>query len=129
MAQSVIGTQKNIQSLTPNDLKNYIDTHYKASSIVVAGAGNIQHNELLQLAEKHFGKIEDSFDREPPNLPRCRYTGSEVRLRDDSLPFPYFAIALEGPGNKSKDRLPLLITTEALGSYDRSEGYLGPHGK
>lgn len=52
-----------------------------------------------------------------------------MRLRDDSLPFARFAIAVQGPGNKSNDRLPLLIATSALGSYNRNDGNHGPQGK
>lgn len=95
---------------------------------MLAGAGGAKHSELTNLAEKHLGKLDYTFDGEAPALSKCRYTGSEVRLRDDSLPYAHFAIAVEGPGSNSPDRIPLLIARTALGSYDRSEGKLGPEG-
>lgn len=125
LGQTVLGPRQNIQSLTPNDLKYYIDTHFKASRIVLAASGGVKHNELVQLADQHLSKLENSFDGEPPVLSRCRYTGSEVRLRDDSLPYAYIALAVEGPGWNSPDRLPLLVATSALGAYDRSLGKIG----
>lgn len=121
LAQTVIGTRENIQSLKSSDLRNFIATHYKASNLVVAAAGGVNHSSILQLANQHLGRLEDTFDREPEKLTKCRYTGSEVRLRDDALPFAHFAIAVESPGNNSPDRLPLEIATTALGSFDRGD--------
>jgi len=125
LAQTVLGPRENIKSLTPGDLKYYIDSHFKASRIVLAGAGGVKHSELVQLAGQHLSKLDDTFDGAPPTLARCRYTGSEVRLRDDSLPYAYLALAVEGPGWNSADRIPLLVATSALGSYDRALGKVG----
>ncbi|XP_055315672.1 mitochondrial-processing peptidase subunit beta-like [Sitodiplosis mosellana] len=125
LGQTILGPRENVLSLTSKDLKYYIDTHYKASRTVLAASGGVKQNELLQLAELNLGKLDDTFDGEPPVLSRCRYTGSEVRLRDDSLPYAYFALAVEGPGWNSPDRIPLLVATSAIGAYDRSQGKLG----
>lgn len=125
LAQTVLGDSEIINSLTTNDLKYYIDTHFKASRIVLAAAGGVKHNELVQLAGQHLSKLENSFDGEPPILSRCRYTGSEIRLRDDSLPYAYIGLAVEGPGWNSADRIPLLVATSAIGAFDRSLGKFG----
>lgn len=125
LAQTVLGDPENIKSLTTNDLKYYIDSHFKASRIVLAASGGVKHNELVQLAGQHLSKLENSFDGEPPILSRCRYTGSEIRLRDDSLPYGYIGLAVEGPGWNSPDRIPLLVATSAIGSFDRSLGKFG----
>lgn len=122
LGQTVLGPRENIESIKSKDLKYYVDTHFKASRTVVAAAGGFKQSDLLQLAEKNLGQMDDTFDGEPPILSKCRYTGSEVRLRDDSLPFAHFALAIEGPGYNSQDRLPLQIAEHALGFYDRSLG-------
>lgn len=127
LGQTVLGPRENIQSLTANDLKYYLDSHFKASRIVLAASGGVQHKELVQLADQHLSKLDDTFDGEPPVLSRCRYTGSEVRLRDDSLPYAYIALAVEGPGWNSPDRVPLLVAASALGAYDRSLGRIGDY--
>lgn len=129
LGQSVIGTEESIKSLTSKDLKYYIDTHYKASRVVLAAAGGVKHGDLVKLAEQHLGKLDNTFDGVVPTLAPCRYTGSEIRVRDDSLPFATFAIAVQGPSATSPDSLPLTIATSALGFYDRSLGPLGPHGR
>lgn len=125
LGRTVLGPRENIKSLTPKDLKYYVDSHFKASRVVLAAAGGVKHSDLVQLAGQHLSKLDDTFDGAPPALVRCRYTGSEVRLRDDSLPFAHLALAVEGPGWSSPDRIPLLVATSALGAYDRSLGKIG----
>lgn len=132
LGQTVIGPIENIKSLTARDLKYYHDTHFKSSRTVLAASGGVTQNELLQLADKHLSKLDNTFDGEPPMLSPCRYTGSEVRVHDDSLPFAYIAIAVQGPGNSSADRIPMQIAAHAAGYYDRSMGKFGetsPYGK
>uniref|UniRef100_A0A1A9UV74 Peptidase M16 N-terminal domain-containing protein n=1 Tax=Glossina austeni TaxID=7395 RepID=A0A1A9UV74_GLOAU len=91
--QTILGPTKKIKSIGRNDF-----THYKASRIVLSGAGGVKHNELEQLAEQHLGKMKNTFDCKPPSIDPCRRTGSEVCIRDDSLPLAHVAIAVESCG-------------------------------
>ena len=43
--------------------------------MVLAGAGGVNHEELCDLATKHFGKITDKYDAEVPLDLAMRYTG------------------------------------------------------
>jgi processing peptidase subunit beta len=43
--------------------------------MVLAGAGGVNHEELCNLATKHFGKITDKYDAEVPLDMAMRYTG------------------------------------------------------
>ena len=43
--------------------------------MVLAGAGGVNHEELCDLATKHFGKITDKYDAEVPLDMAMRYTG------------------------------------------------------
>lgn len=36
------------------------------------------------------------YDEIPEYIKACRYTGSEIRVRDDSIPLAHIAIAVEG---------------------------------
>jgi hypothetical protein len=36
------------------------------------------------------------YDAIPDEKLSCRYTGSEIRVRDDSMPLAHIAIAVEG---------------------------------
>ena len=57
---------------------DYISTHYKGPRVVLSAAGGVNHDELTSLADKHFGKLGTDYTGEVPELPPCRFTGSEV---------------------------------------------------
>lgn len=67
-----------VRSITRKDLQHYIKTHYKSNRIVLAGAGGVNHDELVKLAEHHFGHLTSHYDDEVPQVMPARYTGSEV---------------------------------------------------
>lgn len=122
LGQTILGPTKNINSISKRHLQGYIDTHYKSSRIVLAAAGGVNHNDLVSLAEKNLGKLDNTFDGEVPVLPICRFTGSEVRVRDDSIPLAHVAIAVEGCGWTNQDNVPLMVANTLIGAWDRSQG-------
>lgn len=48
--------------------------------------------------------------------------GSEIRVRDDDMPFAHIAIAVEGCGWTNADNIPLMVANTIIGSWDRSQG-------
>merc|ERR1712038_1068284 len=90
--------------------------------MVLAGAGGVNHADLCSLAEKHFSKIVTLYPAEIPLDLNCRYTGSDVRVRDDDMPLAHVAIAIEGCGWTNPDNIPLMIANTMIGSWDRSMG-------
>jgi len=122
LGRTILGPTKNIKSITRDDLVHYIKTHYKGPRMVLAGAGGVNHEELCNLADKHFGKIGTTYDAEIPIEGPCRYTGSDVRVRDDDMPFAHIALAVEGAGWQNPDNIPLMIANTMIGSWDRSMG-------
>ncbi|CAL1537626.1 unnamed protein product [Lymnaea stagnalis] len=122
LGQTILGPTENIKSITRNDLVEYINSHYKGPRIVLAAAGGVNHNELCSLAERHFGKMTAGYDGEIPILPQARFTGSELRIRDDLMPLAHVAIAVEGCGWQNPDNLALMVANTLIGSWDRSHG-------
>ncbi|XP_064553050.1 mitochondrial-processing peptidase subunit beta [Drosophila montana] len=120
LGQTILGPTKNIQSIGKSDLTDYIQTHYKASRIVLAGAGGVKHDELVKLADQSLGRLEASVL--PAEVTPCRFTGSEVRVRDDSLPLAHVAVAVEGCGWTDQDNIPLMVANTLVGAWDRSQG-------
>ncbi|XP_037029711.1 mitochondrial-processing peptidase subunit beta-like [Bradysia coprophila] len=122
LGQTILGPSANIKSIGRSDLQNYISTHYKAARIVLAAAGGVNHNELVGLAKKELGKLDNTFDGQSPALTPCRFTGGEVIVRDDSIPLAHIAIAVEGCGWTNQDNVPLMVANTLIGAWDRSQG-------
>eukprot|EP00088_Acartia_fossae_P051613 TRINITY_DN579_c0_g1_i5.p1 TRINITY_DN579_c0_g1~~TRINITY_DN579_c0_g1_i5.p1 ORF type:complete len:483 (+),score=165.08 TRINITY_DN579_c0_g1_i5:35-1483(+) len=123
LGRTILGPAKNIKSINRDDLVHYIKTHYKGHRMVLAGAGGVDHGKLCDLATKHFGKtIGADYEHEVPLDQHCRYTGSDVRIRDDSMPLAHVALAVEGCGWTNPDNIPLMVANTLIGNWDRSMG-------
>merc|ERR1712004_856433 len=94
LGRTILGPAKNIKSISRDDLVHYIQTHYKGPRMVLAGAGGVDHGKLCELAEKNFGKIGVDVPHEVPIDMHCRYTGSDVRVRDDTSPLAQYCAEL-----------------------------------
>ncbi|XP_047520409.1 mitochondrial-processing peptidase subunit beta [Pieris napi] len=121
LGQTILGPTKNIKKISKSDLQQYIKTHYQPSRIVLSGAGGVEHGKLVDLAKKHLGGLKNTA-LDVPDITPCRYTGSEIRVRDDSMPLAHIAIAVEGAGWTDADNIPLMVANTLIGAWDRSQG-------
>nr|XP_009667756.1 PREDICTED: mitochondrial-processing peptidase subunit beta [Struthio camelus australis] len=122
LGRTILGPTENIKSINRNDLVEYITTHYKGPRIVLAAAGGVSHDELLDLAKSHFGNLPSAPEGGLPALPPCSFTGSEIRIRDDKMPLAHIAIAVEAAGWAHPDTIPLMVANTLIGNWDRSFG-------
>ncbi|XP_044534582.1 mitochondrial-processing peptidase subunit beta [Gracilinanus agilis] len=122
LGRTILGPTENIKSINRKDLVEYITTHYKGPRIVLAAAGGVSHDELLDLAKFHFGNSLSRCEGEIPALPACRFTGSEIRVRDDKMPLAHIALAVEAIGWSHPDTISLMVANTLIGNWDRSFG-------
>lgn len=121
LGRTILGPTENIKKIGKQDLLHYVESHYKGPRMVIAGAGGVPHDQVVKLAQQHFGGVSTKYEHEIPELPkRCRYTGSEIKVRDDMLPLAHVALAVEGCGWKDPDNIPLMVANTLIGSWDRS---------
>lgn len=74
-----------IRSIARKDLVDYVSLFYKPARMVLAGAGGVNHDELVKLAEQHFNVPPASTDHpliDTLNVKPCRYTGKLERVTD-----------------------------------------------
>ncbi|MEZ6048413.1 MAG: pitrilysin family protein [Planctomycetaceae bacterium] len=53
LGQSILGSPESITALTSDQMRAYHAEHYKAGNIILAVAGNVTWDEILELAEEH----------------------------------------------------------------------------
>jgi len=123
LGRTILGSEENIRSLTRNDLADYINTHYTAPRMVIAGAGAIDHGEFCQIAGENFGDLPavPSSSLEVAMDPAV-FTGSDIRVKFDSESTAQIALAFEGASWTSEYAFPLMLMQSILGSYDRASG-------
>lgn len=124
LGRTILGPVENVKRLQAADLKNFIKCNYKAPRMVLCAAGGVDHLQLVDLAEENFGSFPASYGEGEgtPHLEPCRFTGSEIRDRDDAIPMAHAAVAFEGPGWTSPDTLALMVASSVHGAWDRSYG-------
>ncbi|KHJ36147.1 putative mitochondrial processing peptidase beta mitochondrial precursor [Erysiphe necator] len=128
LGRTILGPAENIRSIQKEDLVNYIKTNYTADRMVLVGAGGVSHAQLVDLAEKHFSNLPSAklSNTLQENKVKPKFWGSEVRLRDDTLPTANIAIAVEGVSWKDPDYFTALITQAIVGNWDKAMGN-APH--
>eukprot|EP00899_Mesostigma_viride_P025916 jgi/Mesvir1/6509/Mv16778-RA.1 len=124
LGRTILGSAANVRSITRDDLSAYIKSHYTAPRMVIAGAGAVDHDALVALAESKFSDLPSNPTRADDLVKSdpAFFTGSEVRIQDPSISPLYLAIALEGASWTDPDAIPLLVMQTMLGSWDASSG-------
>ncbi|KAJ5627695.1 Peptidase M16core [Penicillium lividum] len=128
LGRTILGPKENIQTITRENLTDYIKTNYTADRMVLVGAGGIPHEQLVRLAEEHFGSLPSkaptsaaqALTAEMKRTPE--FIGSEVRLRDDTIPSAHIALAVEGVSWKDDDYFTALVAQAIVGNWDRAMG-------
>ncbi|KAI3646678.1 hypothetical protein MP228_009606 [Amoeboaphelidium protococcarum] len=127
---TILGTDANINSIGRKDLTDYIKTHYTADRMVLVGTGAVDHDALCKIAEEKFNSLPSAASsslsakslKSSLIVPPTEFTGSEIRIRDDSMRDAHMVVAVEGVGWNHPDHLPLLLAQTIAGSWDRSLG-------
>ena len=78
LGRPVLGTADSVEAIGRDDLFAFLARHYTASNMVLSAAGRVEHDQIVDLAEKHFGSVP----RTPANaiIPTpLRYVGGDGR--------------------------------------------------
>merc|ERR1719482_1644796 len=60
LARTILGPEKNIKSITADDIKQYVTTHYTAPRMVFAASGAVDHDALTTMVGDHFGSVAET---------------------------------------------------------------------
>ncbi len=58
LGRPVLGTMETVESLTRDIILGHKNTYYSPDRIIIAAAGNIEHDEVVKTFEKQFGALE-----------------------------------------------------------------------
>lgn len=121
LSRTILGTQQHIETISRKDIQDYVATHYTAPRMVIAGAGAVEHGQLVGLAKNLFGKIPATpANNIQPVLEPARFTGSDILVRYDDMPQAYIAYGFPTAGWRDPDNFALMLIQTMLGSWDKS---------
>lgn len=111
----VIGTEPNLRSFTRSDLVNHLRNRYVPNKMVLAAAGNISHERLVALAEKHFGMLKTSSPSTSSSRLRPRDYRAERKEYRKPIQQAHVCLGTQAWSIKSKQRYPTLVLNTLLG--------------
>ncbi|KAK8075182.1 mitochondrial-processing peptidase subunit beta [Apiospora hydei] len=103
LGRTILGPRQNILDITRTELTNYIKNNYTADRMVL----------LVDLAEKHFSGLPTTSAQNSAYLlskQKPQFIGSDLRVRDDTIPAAHIAIAVEGVSWSDEDYFTALVT-------------------
>lgn len=119
----IIGTEKNLRRFERNDLREHLAGYYVPSNMIVSAAGNVRHDALVRLVNRHFSRRR-TRPRIPPRPP-LRTGRSKRGLVEHLRPISQAHVCLgtRGYSMHHADRYPLLVMNCLLGEGMSSRLY------
>ncbi len=99
LGRSILGTVERVTSMTQDDLRSYMAKYYSASSMVVAGAGRIDHDHLVDLVATSFDELAPGDGASPA---AAKYAAGEFRETRD-LEQVHFLLGFDGLSQDDDD--------------------------
>ena len=111
LGRPVLGKPKTVSDLTDKEIRGFLERHYQGSSMVIAAAGNIHHQELLERCEEYFGNIKTG---KQTSASSGVFSGGEHREYRD-LEQIHFIFGFSGPAIGSSDFYSMSVLSNLLG--------------
>ncbi|MBM6592672.1 M16 family metallopeptidase [Microvirga pudoricolor] len=77
IGRPILGTPETIKSFDEATIRTYLGREYAPGKMALAAAGDVDHAQVVELAQKHFGGLPAVEIRQPES---GHYTGGERRL-------------------------------------------------
>ena len=114
LGNPIIGKAQNIKDFTRNDLANFIKRHYVPQQMVIAAAGNLSHQHLVDLVETRFQiKATRSASYTRPVGPKKMQPKKEIF--EKPITQAHVCLGTLGHGVKSRQRYPIAVLNTVLG--------------
>jgi predicted Zn-dependent peptidase len=111
MGRPTLGTEESVCAITRETLTGYLARHYAPERTVIAAAGAIEHEALLDLVARHFRDLPPGGAPAPAP---ARYRGGEYREEQD-LDQVHIVLGFEGVAYRDPLHYPLMLLSTLLG--------------
>ena len=111
MGRPTLGSEDGIRAMGRDALTGYMTRHYAAGNVVVAAAGNLRHETVVDLARQHFADLPSAM---PPPFVRGEYRGGEFREARE-LDQVHIVLGFPSVSYADPDYYPALLLSTLLG--------------
>lgn len=112
LGRSVLGDAASVQALQRDHLIDYMQRHYTAGNMVVAAAGNVNHDELVSMVADRFGACRQGMS---PVIRQIPEPGARRVLRIKDTEQVHLCFGGLGFARGHEDRFVVKVIDTALG--------------
>ena len=112
LGKPVLGSEATLEGITIADLRQWLDTHYRPNRLILAAAGKLEHDRLVDLAEQSFGTMRAG---EPGAFEQASFVGRHQFERRRSRQ-AQIAIGLRAPAWSDPRNYPAQIFADVVGA-------------
>jgi predicted Zn-dependent peptidase len=112
LSRPIAGTAQTVGGFTRDDFLSFLEARYRPNRVLIAAAGNLKHEELVAVADRHFGSlsgVSSGIDGGPP-APR-----PGVWVHEKALEQVHVCMGAPGIAQTDADRYPAHLFNLALG--------------
>ncbi len=109
---TILGKEEVLNRLTPQDLRSYISKQYNPKNTVIAVAGNIDEEEMIQLTNKYFHQYRSEDTMAKVEQPEVTY---EHLMKQKDTEQAHFCLGLKGLPIGDPQIYPLILLNNILG--------------
>src|SRR3954463_5418547 len=110
-----IGSMKDLESASLQDVRDFHDTYYVPENAVVTLVGDFDSAQAMQLVQQYFGRVPKAVKPVPRDIPREPEQTQERRATvQEEWPLPAVVIAYHVPYDGHPDSYPLHLTSKIL---------------
>ncbi len=80
IGRPILGTAETVTGFSADDIRQYLDAHYRGPNMVVSAAGKVDHAAFVKQAEKLFGSFSPELAEKPV---QASFIGGEAIMERD----------------------------------------------
>lgn len=116
LGRPVLGRERTIEAITVDDLHEWCSSQYAPQGLVLVGAGKVEHDQLVDLAEEAFG---DMASAPAPQPEPARFAGGE-RFERRKGEQAHIALAMPAPAWGAPDAYASQLFADVVGGGSSS---------
>jgi predicted Zn-dependent peptidase len=112
LGDPTIGFNDTVLAVTPDKLRDHMRKHYAPNSVIVAAAGNVDHDHFTELVAECFAAFSGTSERFEPDAPKTT-PASLIRHKDSEQ--AYVVLGSRGLSVRDDRRFALSVMDTVLG--------------
>lgn len=113
LGRPVLGTTDTIGALSREAIISHKESRYRPRDIIIAAAGNVQHEELVAIAEPLFSTVTSTYEYETADCKQ--HKAKELNLTERDMEQTLVCLGTRGLKHDHPDRYALFLLTTILG--------------